>query len=119
MPHKVTLIDNVLDAPDSDLSAFTGDREVTQKTYEFTALYNREIQIRERQKYGLTDEVNGIIFLSPLELIPKRGSFQVDTKLTKIFFAGKEQIIERVDYLEPLYNSCIAVQIFVKDTING
>ena len=122
VPFTVDIeIFSVTSSPVGEFSveAFVGDSVRTSKTYSFRALYEREIPARVREKYGLPKEVNGIIYLSPIALVQQLGDFRLDWNKTVIHFAGRSQVIQKIEYLEPLYNSCIGVQIFLKDTQKG
>jgi hypothetical protein len=101
------------------MAEFVGERPRETKLYNFPALYEREIPIRVREKYGLPKEVNGVVYLSPISLKQKLGVEVLDWDKTKVHFAGKIQVIQKIEYLEPLYNSCIGVQLFVKDDLKG
>lgn len=101
------------------MDAFVGDSPRTSKFYEFQALYEKDISSRTREKYGLPKEVNGVIYLSPKQLVPKLGDYHLDWNKTKVHFEGHTQVIDRVIYLEELYNSCVGIQIFVKDDLKG
>ena len=122
-PFKVTLeIFTVTPPPETgefSLDAFVGDSERTSKLYEFNALYEREIPLRTREKYGLPKEVNGIVYLSPKQLEGTLGTFKLDWNKTKVHFADRTQVIQKIEELEPLYNSCIGIQLFLKDTLKA
>lgn len=103
------------------MDAFVGDSPRTSKFYEFRALYEKEVSNRMRDKYGLSKEVNGVVYLSPKQLVPKMGGYHLDWNRTKIHFEGRTQVIDKVVYLEDFkeYGSCIGVQIFIKDDLRG
>ena len=98
---------------------FVGNAARSSKLHTFNALYEREIPTRTREKYGLAKEVNGIVYLSPKQLIPVIGTFQLNWNTTKVHFAGRVQVIQKIELLEPLYNSCIGLQLFIKDDLKG
>lgn len=101
------------------LEDFVGDNERTSTFHTFNALYEREIPLRSREKYGLPKEVNGVVYLSPLQLVPVLGTFELNWNKTRVHFAGHTQVIQKIEYLEPLYNSCVGLQLFLKDTLKG
>lgn len=103
------------------MDAFVGDSPRTSKFYEFRALYEKEVSSRVREKYGLPKTVNGTVYLSPKQLIPKLGDYHLDWNKVKVHFEGRTQVIDRVVYLEEFkeYGSCIGIQIFVKDDLKG
>jgi len=121
-PFEVSLeVVRINSAPTEEFSidSFVGDSPRASKTYPFRALYEREIPTRTRDKFGLSKEVNGVIYISPLQLAPVLGDFKLDWNKTKVHFADRVQVIEKIDYLEPLYDSCIGLQIFIKDDLKG
>ena len=101
------------------LDAFVGDSSRTPVIYSLQALYVRDIPMKAREKYGLPIEVNGMIFLSEIQLTNTVGSFRLDWNKVKIHFQGGVQVVQKVEYLEPLYDSCIGVQLFLKDVLKG
>ena len=101
------------------LEAFVGDSPRTSEFFEFNALYEKEIPNRTREKYGLPKEVNGVVYLSPKQLVPKFGDYHLNWNKTKVHFEGRIQVIDKIVYLDELYGSCIGVQIFVKDDLRG
>lgn len=102
------------------IKSFVGDSpRDPSKFHTFNALYEREIPLRMREKYGLSKEVNGIVYLSPLQLIPVIGTYKLNWNTTKVHFAERVQVIQKIELLEPLYNSCIGLQLFLKDDLKG
>ena len=122
-PYKIRLevvtIQKVEPTEEFSMDAFVGDSPRTSEIYEFQALYEKEIPNRTREKYGLPKEVNGIVYLSPKQLVPKLGDYHLNWNKTKIHFEGHVQVIDKIIYLEELYGSCIGLQIFVKDDLKG
>ena len=123
-PYKVALeVVSVhkVEHPEDEFSLeeFVGDSPRTSQMFEFPALYEKEISNRMRDKYGLSKEVNGIVYLSPKQLEPKLGSYQLDWNKTKVHFNGRTQVIDKIIYLEEMYGSCVGIQIFVKDDARG
>lgn len=122
-PHVITLeVFSVPDKGDSNefsLEEFVGDSVRNSVKYVFNALYEKDISARTREKYGITNLVNGIVYLSPLQVISKLGTYRVDKNKSVIHFNGAVQVIDKIDYLEELHNSCIAIQIFLRDATKG
>lgn len=124
-PYKVQLevvtVKRYDPAGEFSMEAFVGDSPRESKFYEFRALYEKEISDRTREKYGLPKEVNGIVYLSPKQLVPKFGDYHIDWNKTKVHFEGRTQVINKVVYLEEFkeYGSCVGVQLFVKDDLKG
>lgn len=122
-PYRIKLeivtIQKVEPTEEFSLEAFVGDSPRTSEFYEFQALYEKEIPNRTREKYGLPKEVNGVVYLSPKQLVPALGYYHLDWNKTKVHFEGRIQVIDKIIYLEELYGSCVGVQIFVKDDLKG
>lgn len=119
-PYKIGL--EIVEKGTSDfIEDFVGDSERTSVTYELRALYEKEISERTREKYGLPKEVNGVVYLSPKQLLPILGDYHLDWNRTKIHFEGSVQVINKVVYLEEFkeYGSCVGIQIFVRDELKG
>lgn len=124
-PYKIQL--EVITVPkieipeEFSIDAFVGDSPRISTFYEFRALYEKEISSRTREKYGLPKEVNGVVYLSPKQLVPKLGDYHLDWNRTKVHFEGRTQVIDRVIYLEEFreYKSCVGIQIFIKDDLKG
>lgn len=119
-PYKIDL-EIVTPRGDDFMDSFVGDSERQSKVYTFRALYEKEISDRTREKYGLPKEVNGIVYLSPKQLIPVFGDYHLDWNTTKVHFEGATQVISKIIYLEEFkeYGSCVGIQIFVKDDLKG
>lgn len=103
------------------MDAFVGDSPREYKLYEFRALYEKEISDRVREKYGLPREVNGVVYLSPKQLVKEFGDYHLNWNRVKVHFEGAVQVINKVVYLEEFkeYGSCVGIQIFVKDALKG
>lgn len=112
-------------APSGDfLKDFTGSNTRSITWYQFHSLYKADIVKFERTKYGITTDEEGLIYLSPLQIIPVFNDFRVDKFVTHIRKpSGKtiptEFLINKITYLEPLYDSCIAIELSIIDTIRG
>lgn len=122
-PYEVELEVSSVTTPQStgdfSMENFVGDSTRTSESHTFRALYEKEISDRTREKYGLPKEVNGVVYLSPLQLVPVYNTFKLNWNKVKIHFEGRVQVINKIVYLEQLYNSCIGVQIFVQDVLKG
>lgn len=122
-PYKITLeiieVKPVESIGDFSFDAFVGDSPRESTFYSFQALYEKEIPNRTREKYGLPKEVNGVVYLSPLQLVPKLGDYHLNWNKTKVHFEGRVQVIDKIIYLEELYGSCVGLQIFIKDDLKG
>lgn len=121
-PYKIQLeVTTISDTDRGFIESFVGDSERSTTLTEFRALYEKDISSKTREKYGISQEVNGIVYLSPKQLVPIYGDYHLDWKRVNVKFAGRTQVIEKVVYLEEFkeYGTCIGVQIFVKDLIKG
>lgn len=107
-------------APSGDfLKDFTGSNNRTITWTTFNALYQSDVRSFDRSKVGIPSDEEGIVYLSPLQLIPIYGTFEIDKLATHVRKSGKEFILHRVTYLEPLYGSCLAIELMMTDIIRG
>lgn len=122
-PYKIQLevvtVQRVEPTEEFSFDAFVGDSPRESTFYSFQALYEKEIPNRTREKYGLPKEVNGVVYLSPLQLVTKLGDYHLNWNKTKVHFEGRVQVIDKIIYLEELYGSCVGLQIFIKDDLKG
>lgn len=100
--------------PEDDYERFTGDSDRATKSFKIPCLYKREIKSEERDKYGWSKDVDGVFYFSPLDLIKAFGTFKIDTKKTTLIFSDTVQEIEKIDYLEPYYDTCVTVTMATK-----
>lgn len=89
--------------------------------YSFPAFYDKEGDTYSRERFGLSETATGSIFLSPLQLIPIFGNFRVfdDGKAVVIKMDGRQYLVDKLSYREPLFSSCIALEFTLRDEING
>lgn len=114
-----TVVVNVLTVTDvpGSLASFVGTQATTDNKKTLPCLYEKIVNPRQREKYGLPDTVDGVIFLSPQQLIEAFGTFQLDKNKTQLEFEFRKQVIDNIVYLESMYNSCISVQLNIKDAL--
>lgn len=107
------------------LSDFLGDSSrVPDKVYELRCLYQRYMNDKQREKAGVTEEVDLSLFISPLELEAKTGSFDFPEQVRSSYSGiavelfGKHHEIESIRDLEPQQSmgrvTCVAYQINLK-----
>lgn len=101
--------------PEDEYEAFTGDSDRITTSYKVPCLYKREIKDEDRSKYGWSQDVDGVLYFSPIDLVRIVGTFKIDTEKTTIIFADKEHKIEQREYLEPYYDSCVGLRIAVSN----
>lgn len=124
-PYKIKLevvtTKKTTDSEEFSLESFVGDSPRESKFYEFRCLYEKDIADWSREKYGLPKEVNGVVYLSPKQIVPKLGTLHPNWNAIKVHFEGSVQVIHKVIYLEEFveYGSCVGIQIFIKDSLKG
>lgn len=117
---RVSIVDGHYDEDGGfNLEAFVGSSNRVYKSYRLQCLYEKQIADRTRDKYGIPKEVNGVVYLSPRQLVPLFGDYHIDVNKTKFKFEGHTQVINKVVYLEELYGSCVGLQIFLQDELNA
>lgn len=101
------------------LTDFTGSSNRDITWFKFPALYSTSINTAIREITGISETEQGQIFLSPLQLIPVLGYYKLDKLKVRIKKSEHLFLVEKITYLEPLYNSCIALQLDLRDAIKG
>ena len=106
---------------------FTGDsqREV-EKYVVLKCFYMRNISDKQREKFGVKEEVTDIVYISPIELKNKYGSMTFPDYVRKSYsqiaveFLGKHYEIDSIRDLEPMHNGkeyiCLAYQVNLRAT---
>lgn len=118
-PYKVTMIVTEKIPGDDALADFVGSSERTSVSYELPCLYEKVVSNTQREAYGLPLDTQGVIYLSPLQLIPILGTFRISRQKVSFIFEGIRHGILMVDYMEQIYNSCIAVKMAIKHLEKG
>lgn len=118
-PYSVNLIKTTVTVTPGTLEEFVGASTRSAVTNSFPCLYEKIVNDRQREKYGLPSTVDGLIFLSPLQLIPVYGDFVIDKNKTKVQFEFREQVIDHVVYMESMYGTCIGIQLNLRDDLKG
>lgn len=118
-PYKATLIVTTVGVANSALEAFVGSSPRTSTRHEIPCLYQKNVQATERKKYGFSDDVTGIVYASPLSLVPLLGTYKIDALKTQVEFFGHTDNIESVSYDEELYDTCVAVVIGLRSAATG
>lgn len=90
--------------------------------YDFPVLYNRDLSMHLRTTVGYTNDEDDIIYLSPIQVEDVFGSFDYLKKNEKLIIAkleGNETMAQLVTHMEPLFGSCIAIEIKLNDSLRG
>ena len=101
------------------LEGFVGAGTRTITWHTFPALYQTDIDSYSRDRFGLSSTESGLIYLSPKQLIPVFGTYRIDRLATHVRKSDHEFILDKVNYLEPLYESCVAIELTLKDIVRG
>lgn len=117
-PLKCTLIITGKTSTDA-FSDFVGDNTRTEEIHDIPILWERSLESINRSKYGIEQGRDSTMFISPKTLERHLGTFRIDARTTKVRFLGRDWIVDKVDFLSPLYNSCIAVEIHLQSATKG
>ena len=109
------------------LGGFTGENERTvDKEITVRCFYQRYGNDKQRERAGVTEEVNASIYISPMDLFAKTGEYRFSEEVRKAYskiainFLGEYWEIERIEELEPFQangvHNCCAIQINLKHT---
>ena len=102
------------------LTNFSGSnpRGETSWTY-FNCLFENSAESFTFENSGVSATFDGIIYLSPEQLIPIYGTFRIDKLVTLVRLNNVVFQMESIRYLEELYDDCIAVELKLTDAIRG
>ena len=94
--------------------------KLPETTFKLQALYKKDFTPYDRVRYGLRENVSGIIWFSPLELKRRAGIVTLKEQNYKVHFddihdSDQTYQIDCIKYLEPMYNTCIAIEIHLVD----
>lgn len=110
-----------------DYTDFTGDsgREVDKEVV-LSCFYTRSLSNKQRDKFGVSEDVTTILYISPIELKNKFGSDTLPEYVRRSYsqiaieFLGKHHEIDSIKDLEPMQSDtgyvCLAYQINLKET---
>jgi hypothetical protein len=84
-------------------------------------LPSRGLSPHSRGKYGLTEDADLTLYLSPLDVESILGDWRIDSKKIQVSFLDETYMILRLQYLGevPKFSSCMALQIQLQDNIRG
>ena len=112
LPPVVTFYYNTASGGDA-YEIFTGQQTRSQEGVAIHCLYKRQLNDYQRTKYGIDEDVQAVIYVPPQILAQIFGTFQLDYKRINIMFSDLKNdevyVVRRMVYLEPLYDSCLAV----------
>lgn len=120
-PLFCNLVISTVETAQSDYDKFIGNSPLTTKTYTVRTLFDFEATGQKREKFGIAEDVDAVIFLSPLSL--KKLGITEDIREIKnrvsIVFKGEPFLIDSVLYLEEMYGSYVAMQLNLKTDFKG
>jgi hypothetical protein len=110
----------------------TAGRESTPIRQEAKCLYEFNLDNSSRSKVGLSDDGSTIFYLSPLQIINFTSQFKQHIPTFREFKDFQDNLViegyqnqphkflvERVEFLEALYNSCLAIEFTCKIWTRG
>lgn len=120
LPVVWTLIQTFPVRTDDAYLDFIGDNKRADNTFQIKALYRNQFSEWERTKFGIHKDVSGLLYVPPQVLEQTFGTFRLDWNTIKAQqpdqYEGQEPfVVDRVAYQEPLYKSCVAVILHLKD----
>ena len=112
-PLTCDLIVQVVTATDP-LSTFVGDSTRTETLYKVPILWERSLDSINRSKYGIEQGRDSTLYIAPKILEKKLGHFNIIAETTRVVFMDKEWLVDKVQKLSPLFNSCIALEVHLQ-----
>lgn len=124
--QKVTQSPNIIQLKVIDVTTsgdslkdFIGSSNRAETVYNLPVLYHYDVSESSRELTGIDKNVGGVIYLSPLQLIPIFGTFRPDYRKLKVTLSGNDYLVDSPDYREAIYDSCVAVVYTLKKDIRG
>lgn len=97
-------------ADSTGFTGFTGDKTPTYIDKVVKCLYKRDFSPFERTKFGLKDEVTGVLYIPPNNLIAAFGTWKLAETKIKVLLYGDTYGVGYVRFNGPMYDSCISVE---------
>jgi hypothetical protein len=102
------------------LTDFSGSNPRGETTWtSFNCLFENSAESFTFDNAGLSATFDGIIYLSPEQLIPIYNTFRINKLVTLVRLNGVVFQLESIRYLEELYDDCIAVELKLTDALRG
>lgn len=118
-PYSATLLLTTVEVAATALDAFVRSSPRTVREVVLPALYVKNVSSAERTKYGMSDNVTGMLYLSPNHLIQATGTFRVNQRTTQVKFFAHLENVESVSYDEDLFDTCVAVVLGLRSGVAG
>lgn len=118
-PLVCTLHIASIDAGATSFQRFVGESSRTYTDYPIKCLWDRNFSPYQREKYGISEDVTGAVYLSPKMVKKKLGYWKLDKLKTKISFNGENFIVDELNFLGEMYNSCIAIELRLVSDVKG
>lgn len=100
----------------------TGDSDREYEQISVKCLYDREMTEFKRSKYGLEQDVSGLLFVSPIHFSQATPDYKKwienFNKIRVVLYAGEYQV-SLIRLKEPLYGSFICAELHLKDLHEG
>lgn len=113
-PNEVTLKIYAPLKNEFSYSEFVGESAIeieNSNVVTVKALYNREVSPKTRSKYGLDENANAVIYLSPKDLYERIGRWNFSETEISVNFLGVEYLVYKIFYdgHVPEFSNCISV----------
>lgn len=117
---NLVIVESTPEAGSYDTLMGNSTRSIT-KEVPLKVLFNRNVDDNTRTKFGLSEDVSGVLYVSPIDLIIATGSWKLDGRKLKVQFLEETYLVKRVHYISnvPKFSSCLAVEIRLYDDIHG
>lgn len=119
-PRSVTLYIEEADKKAGSVKEFMGSsprNRKSEKTHK--VLYESIISPNVRDQVGYVKSQSGVIYLSPIDLKESYGTYKIDERGTRIIMNGYTYLVDHVEYLEELFESCVAVELWLREAKKG
>jgi len=91
-----------------------------KKKETLNCLFDLEAIGKSRTRFGIREDTEAVIYISPVQLFKKFGFKKFpDTNTVIITYLGEEYVISFARYLEEMFGDCVAIQLQLKTSKRG
>jgi hypothetical protein len=102
-----------------DYSDFIGDSPRKKIDFKVKCLFTRNITPAQRDKYGLSELVTALVYISPKSLEQEFGTWKINRLKTTVIFYEEEFVIEGILYQGEIYDNCVSIVLQLKTADRG
>jgi hypothetical protein len=123
LPMKLTFIEKIVDDSADDYDKLVKAAGYSTESKTVRCMYRTNFTPWERTKFGLAQDATAIAYIPPQELIDLYGKFRLNFKTFDVqhtdLFNNEIYVVNKVKFQEPLYDSCICVELHLQSKVKN